>query len=409
MSTKTYDTIVIGGGPAGMMAAGRAGERGQSVLLLEKNSKLGKKLLISGGGRCNLTNNKDNQSLVRSYKGNPKALNSLFARFNVEDTLNFFKSRGLDTKEEEYGRMFPITDKAESVWEVLKTYVEDSNVEILYDSSVIGISKNDMITVQTNVESYQCKSCIVAVGGLSRPETGSTGDGYIWLEQLGHTIIDNRLALVPLATQEEWPHTISGVSLDHIRLSIWQNRKKISSYNGKILFTHFGVSGPTILNMSSEIGGLLQNDKVSIEIDLRPDLDYAELKEAFNTLLQKESNKSIKNSLPKLIQSSISKVLLEIVNIEPSTPNHSIKKEDRKALMKLIKSLPLSIKGLMGADKAVVSAGGIRLEDINITTMESNITKGIYIVGDLLNVDRPSGGYSLQLCWSTGYVAGDNS
>lgn len=406
------DVVVIGGGPAGMMAAGRAAERGKSVLLLEKNNSLGKKLLITGGGRCNVTNNKpETENLVSSYKGRPKALFSVFSRYGVEQTLQFFNSRGMETKVEAHDRVFPASDKAQSVWDVLVEYMNSTKVTIQTDSAVQKLSVDEskgLITIHTKDRQIITKSCIIATGGLSRPETGSTGDGYKWLSNLGHEIVDNSLALVPIATKETWVESISGMSLPDVKISVWQEGKPKEKKRGPVLFTHFGLSGPIILNLSSTIGELLENGEVTIQLDLQPDLEFTELKDKFHAILQKESNKQLKNSLGKLVTPGFVKILLQISKVNGDTPNHSVTKEDRRKLIHLLKGVPLTVKGLLGADKAVISAGGVKQEEVNFQTMESKIVPNLYIVGDLLNIDKPSGGYSLQLCWSTGYIAGDN-
>lgn len=411
-SIQVWDVIVIGGGPAGMMAAIRASELGKSVLLLEKNPSLGKKLLITGGGRCNLTNNKqDLQSLVSSYKGRPKALFSAFSQFGVEDTLEFFHSRGLQTKVEAESRVFPITDKAESVWQVLLDSLKKNRTQIKTSTVVDSIEYNrtsKLFSIKSKYHELTTKSCIVSTGGTSRPETGSTGDGFGWLKKLGHTITENNLALVPVSTKESWTKRLAGVSLKDVRISIVQDSKRQSSKLGKILFTHVGLSGPTILNMSSQVGELLQHGEATIEVDLLPHTDNQQLKSDLYQLLESQNNKIIKNSLKSLVPSTLVSILLELADINPSTPNHSLSKEKRKNLIKTIKSLQFTAKGLLGSDKAVVSSGGVDIKEVNFQTMESRIIPGLYIVGDLLNIDRPSGGYSLQICWSTGFVAGQH-
>jgi predicted Rossmann fold flavoprotein len=409
---KIWDAIVIGGGPAGMMAAGRAAERGKTVLLLEKNRGLGKKLLITGGGRCNLTNYKpEMNTLVASYKGKPKALYSVFSQFGVEDTLNFFHSHGLGTKLEAEGRMFPITDKAESVWEVLVDYIQTRKVGIQTGAAVTGIAHDaatELFTIKLKDDSLLAKSCIVATGGTSHPETGSTGDGFKWLRTLGHTIIDNNFALVPVALKDNWVKNLSGVTLQDIKLNVVQDGKRHDSRSGRLLFTHFGISGPTVLNLSSKIGDLLQYGEVIVELDLLPDLDHTALKAELYELLATDNNKKIKNSLGKLIASSLVDPVLIEADVDGEKANNSITREERVRLIQLMKAMPMHVQKLLGADKAIVSSGGVKIEEVNFQTMESRLIPGLYVVGDVLNIDRPSGGYSLQLCWATGFVAGNN-
>lgn len=413
MKEKIYDSVIIGGGPAGMMAAGRAAELGKKVLLLEKNPTLGKKLLITGGGRCNVTNNKPNiRILAAKYKKNDKFLFSAFSQFGVEQTLEFFHSRGMMTKEENDGRMFPVSDKAQSVYDVLVSYLKENAVEIKTNASVSGIVQDPQTKIFTvklkDKTEIQALSCIVATGGISHPETGSTGEGFSWLKKFGHTVIDNDFALVPIALKDAWAKKLGGVTLQNIKLTAFQKGEKQAVAKGKLLFTHFGISGPTVLNMSKEIGDILPYGEVIILLDLFPHLDHAALRVELQTHLIGESNKLIKNTLSHFIASSLVAPVLEIAQIQGDTPNHSVSREQRLTLVKLLKAIPLNVKGLLGAEKAVISSGGVVLEQVNFKTMESRLVSGLYVIGDVLNIDRPSGGYSLQLCWTTGYVAGTN-
>ena len=410
-----WDVVVIGGGAAGMMAAGRAASLGRSVLLLEKNPTLGKKLLITGGGRCNVTNNKPElRTMLKKYKGNDQFLFSAFSQFGVEDTLDFFNTRGMPTKEEAEGRVFPVSNKAQSVFDVFVGYMKEGGVQVQTNSAVSGLSvdaETKHIRVRLkNKEEIVAKSCIVATGGISRPETGSTGDGFLWLKKLGHAIIENDFALVPIALTDAWAKKLGGVTLKDITLTTFQNGQKQESYRkGKLLFTHFGVSGPTVLNMSKAVGELLQYGTVAIALDLFPNADDQALKARLQELLITESNKKLKNTLSRLIPAAVVSALLTLAKIDGETANHSVRREDRSALVALMKAIPLHVKNLLGADKAVVSSGGVALKEVDFKTMQSRIVPNLYLIGDILNIDRPSGGYSLQLCWTTGFVAGSNS
>lgn len=406
-----WDVVVIGGGPAGMMAAGRAAERGKKVLLLEKNTSLGKKLLITGGGRCNISNNKaTTREMLSKYKGNDQFLYSAFSQFDVPATLAFFKERGLQTKEENEGRLFPVTNSAQSVYDVLYTYMKKGNVDIRKSTIVSSIKKskdgNGIVVRTKSGNDILTKACVLATGGTSRPETGSTGEGFAWLKKLGHTIIENDVALVPIALNDAWVKKLSGVVLPDIKLTTYQNGQKQESYKGKLLFTHVGISGPTVLNMSKDVGELLKYGDVTIMIDLFPTADNGTLKRRLQTVLVDESNKKLKNVLGRLIPSALVSTFLKLTDIDGETFNHSVSSEDRVKLVKYMKEVPLHVKGLLGKDKAVVSSGGVALTEVDFKTMESRIVKGLHLVGDVLNIDRPSGGYSLQLCWTTGCVAG---
>ncbi len=410
---KIWDVVVIGGGPAGMMAAGTAAQRGKKVLLIEKNTNLGKKLLITGGGRCNVTNNKpDNRTMLAKYKGNDQFLFSAFSQWNVINTLSFFNDRKMPTKEENEGRIFPVSNSAQSVYDVLYAYMQEHGVTIRKSSiagSITVHKDTGIITIHTKSgNDIDTKTCIVATGGTSRPETGSTGEGFMWLKKLGHKIIENDVALVPVTLTDTWVRKISGLTLTDVKLTTFQNNQKQESHKGKLLFTHVGVSGPTILNMSKDIGELLKYGEVTIMIDLFPSKDNKSLKQNLQDILVEESNKKLKNVLGQLIPSPLVSVILELASIDGETFCHSVSSEDRIALTKHMKEIPLHVKGLLGKDKAVVSSGGVALEEVDFKTMQSRIVPNLYLVGDVLNIDRPSGGYSLQLCWTTGFVAGNN-
>jgi len=410
---ELWDVVVIGGGPAGMMAAGRAAERGRKVLLLEKNQNLGKKLLITGGGRCNVTNNKlEMRTMLAQYKGSGKFLFSSFSQFGVQETLKFFHTRGMATKEEAEGRIFPLSNKAQSVWDVLVRYVKEGGVRIKLNAAVVSLfSPADrqyvVIRLKDKTE-IRAKSCIVATGGTSRPETGSTGEGFSWLAKLGHTIREDGVALVPIALEDAWAKKLGGVTLKDIKLTAFQNGEKRGAQEGKMLFTHFGVSGPAVLNMSREIEDLVQYGKVVIELDLFPKLDQGALRQKLQALLAAEPNKKLKNTLGSLVLAALVSPLLELARINGDAPNRGVKREERVRLAMLMKAVPLRVKGLLGADKAVVSSGGVALEEINFKTMQSRLVPNLYVAGDVLHIDRPSGGYSLQIAWTTGFVAGDS-
>lgn len=417
LKTETHtmwDVVVIGGGPAGMIAAGRAGALGKKVLLLEKNTQLGKKLLITGGGRSNITNNKTNtREILAKYKGSDKFLFSAFSQFNVTDTLSFFNERGMPTKEENEGRIFPVSNSAQSVFDVLYTYMQEGKVQIQKGSTVAALTREKdsghfIITTKSGNSIY-AKACIVATGGLSRPETGSTGEGFSWLKKLGHTIVANDMALVPVALSDAWVKKISGVALSDIKLTTFQNKEKQESYKGKVLFTHFGISGPTVLNMSRDISELLKYGEVMIGLDLFPSLDVGSLRQRLQTLLVTESNKKIKNVLGQFVATPLVTPLCELLHIDGDTFCHSVSTEDRAHIASCVKEIPLHVQGLLGEDKAIVSSGGVVLTEVDFKTMQSRKVENLYLVGDVLDIDRPSGGYSLQLCWTTGYIAGSNA
>lgn len=408
-----WDVVVIGGGASGMMTAGRAASLGKKVLLLEKNEELGKKLLITGGGRCNVTNaEEDLRVLLSKFKDSDKFLFSAFSQFSNKDTLEFFNSRGMETKVETNNRVFPITNKAESVWNVLLEYLKTNNVTIRSNCTVVGIEieGNKISSVKLKDKTkIKSKSFVLSTGGKSHPETGSTGDGFKWLSELGHKVTEPTASLVPISVEEEWVKTLQGVSLENVKISVFQNDIKQETKKGKILFTHFGLSGPTILNLSSEVGELLKYGDVFLSLDVLPDLDYGQLNLKLQNIFKEKSNKKFKNTLDSLLPFALAPVLVALSGIDGDKPSHSITREERLHLVQVMKDLRVKVTGLLGEDKAIVTSGGVSLEEVDFKTMSSKLFTNLYLTGDILNIDRPSGGYSLQLCWTTGFVAGSNA
>jgi predicted Rossmann fold flavoprotein len=264
-----------------------------------------------------------------------------------------------------------------------------------------------MFLIKTKAQgTFTAKQCILATGGLSRPETGSTGDGFTFAKRLGHTITEHDVALVPVATKERWVQKVSGTTLSDITITVLVDGERKEKQTGKLLFTHIGVSGPTVLNLSKRIGEWLQSGTVTLGLDLAPHADHGTVRKQLTDLFQEHSNKRVRNALSELVSAGLGRVLLELSGIDGDTPCHSIRVEEKKALVENLKHLTVTVSGLLGTDKAVISSGGVKLEEIDFKTMESKKVSGFFLVGDMLDIDRPSGGYSLQLCWSTGYVAG---
>lgn len=409
-----WDVVVVGGGPAGMMAAGTAAERGARVLLIEKNKILGKKLLITGGGRCNVTNAEfDTRALLAKFKGSGKFLFSTFSQRDVQATLDFFHSKNMPTKIEAEKRVFPASNTAQSVWDVLVTYMKEGKVTVMTDAPVIGFITHEQKIIAVKIKGgteIKGKSFILATGGKSRPETGSTGDGLKWLKDIGHTVHEMNASLVPVAVKDVWVKQLSGISLPEVKITVLQNGVKQLMKKGKILFTHFGVSGPTILNMSGDIGELLKYGEVVISLDVVPTIVSDMLDKKLQELFREQSNnKKFKNALSALVPSTLAGVVIEVSKIDPDTFCHSITREERLRLGQVLKHLTMRAGKLLGLEKAVVTSGGIDLGEVDFKTMRSRKYDNLYVVGDVLNIDRPSGGYSLQLCWTTGYVAGMHS
>lgn len=411
-----YDVAVVGGGPAGMMAAGRAGELGARVILIEKNDSLGKKLLITGGGRCNLTNAEfDTGKFLEKFKDSSKFLFSAFSQFGVRETLGFFHKRGVKTKVEKEQRVFPVSNDARTVFDALLKYMKEHKVIIIPNSIAVDIlmsEKDERKAVGIRLKNKKiivARSIIIATGGTSRPETGSTGDGYSWLKKIGHTIIKPSPSLVPIAVKDNWVKRLAGVSLADVKITLFQNGIKQDARKGKILFTHFGLSGPAILNMSKDIGELLKYGDVLISLDLFPPLDHSKLNSRIREALEESRNKKIKNSLCPLIPSALAPTIAMISKINPERQCNSVTREERLTLVNVLKNVPVRADKLLGVEKAIISSGGVALDKIDFKTMRSRFFSNLYLVGDVLNIDRPSGGYSLQLCWTTGFVAGSSA
>lgn len=408
-----YDVIVIGGGASGMMAAGRSAERGKKVLLLEKNSALGQKLAITGGGRCNITNAEESAHLLLAHYGAAKGfLHALFADFGVKDTFEFFESRGLKLKIEDNKRAFPVTERAPDVVKILVDYLKQSRVEIMTNAPVTKINCKDgaIVSVIARSKEWLARSYIFATGGASHPETGSTGDGFAWLKNLGHTVEAPTPNLVPLSIAETWIKNLSGVALDNVKITFFVDQTKKFFLKGKILCTHFGISGPTILNAARRVADLLHEGPVTAVIDLYPAFDVGALDRHITAVFDEHKNKTFANALPFLVPPGTTRSLAQLITfIDPETKVHSVKKDQRKALAELFKHLSLTVQGLMGYDRAVVADGGVVLKEIDNKTMRSKIISNLFITGDLLHINRPSGGYSLQLCWTTGYAAGNSA
>jgi hypothetical protein len=412
--TKKYDLIVIGGGASGMMAAGRAGERGLRVLLIEKNKQFGKKILITGNGRCNILNAIENEHMLLEKYGNSKQfLYSLFAQFGEKDAFDFFDLGGLPLVVEEYNRVFPKSQSAVDVVRFLVDYMHRGNVEVRTQCAVSGvrIKDNNIESILCGEEVLMATEYIFATGGVSHPETGSTGDGYRWLKQLGHTVVSPTPSLVPLAVKERWVKELSGISLEGMKITFFVDNEKEFKLNGKILFTHFGVSGPLILNSASKVSKLLPTGIVTAAIDMFPKLDIGNLERQIISIFDVNKNKTLKNIISELVPAGITKGMLILLNqyMDVETKVHSVTKEDRKKIVNLFKALPITITGLMGLDRAIVADGGLPLTEVDMKTMRSKKITNLFVTGELLHINRPSGGFSLQLCWSTGYVAGSNA
>lgn len=410
---EKYDVIVIGGGASGMMAAGHAAKKGKNVLIIEKNKNLGEKLKITGGGRCNITNAEENiRVFMKNYGKAEQFLYSPFSIFGVPETVSFFESIGIPIVVQARNRAFPKTEKALDVYKALEKFINRDNIKVLKNTSVKSIEKDRELIkqVNTNNGTYKADQYILATGGMSHPETGSTGDGFKWLKELGHNVVEPTPTIVPLAIKESWVHELAGVSLSFMKITFFVDNKKAFSKTGKILFTHFGLSGPLILNSAADVKDLLHTGFVTAHIDTYPDTDHKMLEQKIISVFDNNKNKDIKNILDEIVPHGMQNIFFKIIPaIEPNTKVHSISKEQRKELVSILKALPITITGLMGYDRAVVADGGVSLTEIDMKTFKSKVIKNLSITGDLLHINRPSGGFSLQLCWTSGYIAGTNA
>ncbi|MFH1175114.1 MAG: NAD(P)/FAD-dependent oxidoreductase, partial [bacterium] len=400
---------VIGGGPAGMMAAGRAAELGAKVVLIDKNKNLGRKLLITGKGRCNITHAEfDGKEFVKELGKNGKFIFSSLSAFGPQDVIKFFEEKGLKTKIERGRRVFPVSDKAMDVLSVLSEYLKKNNVKIIFGQEVLGFNiKDKKITgIRLKNEIINSDKFILAVGGKSHPLTGSTGDGYSFAKEMGHGIIEASPSLVPIKIKEDWAKDLQGLSLKNIAINIFQNNKKQDSRFGEMLFTHFGLSGPIILDASKKIGELLKDGKVEIRIDLKPALDFLQLDKRLQRDFEGSRKKDFKNYLPELLPQKLIETFLKLSGIDPHKKLHFVTKQERKNILHLLKEMKMTASGLLGFDQAIVTSGGVSLSEVDSKTMKSKIISNLFFAGEILDLDGPTGGYNLQISWSTGYAAG---
>jgi len=408
-----FDVAVIGGGPSGMMAAARAAELGSRVVLIEKNQTLGNKLLLTGKGRCNLTRAENNlKDFADSFGKQGRFLSSGLSVFGTKDTINFFESHGLKTKIERGKRVFPVTDKARDVLNVLENCLKQGNVVVLKGRKVKTLEKSENKITNIVLEGGKriiAYNYIICTGGKSYPSTGSTGDGYAWTKKLGHTIIMPAPALTPLKIKEKWTSKLQGLSLKNVEISVWQNNKKKDERFGEALFTHFGISGPIILGMSKNIGKLFKNGEVKLHLDLKPGLDEGKLDRRLQRDFEKYQNKFFKNALDDLLPRKLIPLIIKLSGIHPNKETNSITRQERQQLVCLLKQIKITVKGLVGFEKAIITTGGVDLKEIDSRTMKSKIINNLYLAGEIINLDGPSGGYNLQLCWTTGYLAGQSA
>ena len=404
---KKYDVIVIGGGAAGMIAAGRAAECSENVLLVEKNEKLGKKVYITGKGRCNVTNSADGDDMIRNIPVNGRFMYSALSNFSNWDLVGLLYENGTPTKEERGGRMFPESDKSSDIIKALSKYALKKNVDLAWDEAKdIIINEGTAVGVKlSKAGDVFADKVIVATGGKSYPQTGSTGDGYRFAKKAGHTVIKPSAALVPLVIKEKWVKELQGLSLKNIRIEVLKNGKIIYEDFGEMLFTHFGLSGPVILSSSIHMENFKEND-YKVKIDLKPALDEETLDKRLLRDFEESKNKDFANSLDGLLPKKLIPVIIRESKIDPRKKVNEITKEERAVLGTLLKSLEFSVEGLRPIEEAIITKGGVSVSEINPKTMESKMVSGLYFAGEVIDVCAYTGGYNLQIAFSTGYAAG---
>ena len=398
--------IIIGAGPAGMMAAIEA-SKNNNVFLLDGNDKLGKKLFITGKGRCNVTNAKNIGDFFDYIKGNPEFLYSSLYSFTNEDTMKFFESRGIKLKVERGDRVFPLSDKSSDIIKGLKMALKENNVNILFNHKVtdINVVNNKIISVVCNDKIIEGDYFIIATGGASYESTGSKGEGQKFAKKMGHKIIPLKPSLVPIELEEKFVQNLMGLSLKNVNLKICENNKVVYNELGEMLFTHFGISGPLVLSGSRFIK---ENEKYKVSIDLKPALDFKALDNRILRDFKKYSNKEFKNSLNDLLPKKIIDTIIMLSNIKEDKKVNEITKEERKNLVSLLKNLTFNVKGLRSLNEAIVTKGGVDTHEIDPSTMKSKIISNLSFAGEVIDVDAFTGGYNVQIALSTGYIAGSS-
>ncbi|MDU6767780.1 MAG: NAD(P)/FAD-dependent oxidoreductase [Veillonella sp.] len=402
--------VVIGGGAAGLMAAVIAGREGAKVTLLEKMNYVGKKMGITGKGRCNITNACDMSDFIKNTPGNGKFLYGAYERFTNEDLLQLLHDAGLETKVERGGRVFPASDSALDVRNTFMKLMKHYGVDVHLEEPVKKLLIDDGVVtgVVTDRETYHADAVVIATGGKSYPATGSTGDGYMLAAQVGHKITDIRPSLVPIVTEESWVKDLMGLSLRNVELSIVAKNKVQAKMFGEMMFTHFGITGPIVLSLSHTVGKLMRKKNIGtigLDINLKPALSSETLDKRLQKDFDLYSKKQLINGMKDLLPSRLIPLIIELAGIDPQKPINQISKEERQQIGYMLQHMPLTVKGLRPVEEAIVTAGGISLKEFNPKTMESKLVKGLYGAGEVLDIDAFTGGYNLQAAFSTGYVA----
>ncbi|PAB61170.1 BaiN/RdsA family NAD(P)/FAD-dependent oxidoreductase [Anaeromicrobium sediminis] len=403
--------IVIGGGAAGMIAAATSASKGNETVLLEQNEKLGKKIYITGKGRCNITNAQDVEELINNVTTNKNFLYSAFYSYTNDDIINLMHEHGVKTKVERGFRVFPVSDKSSDVIKALEKNMSKYKVDVRLDTKVKDIIvKDNKVTgvILSDNKKINCEKIIIATGGLSYPTTGATGDGYNFAKKVGHNVVKLKAALIPLETKEGWIKELQGLSLRNVEIKFHHKNKVVYSNFGEMLFTHFGISGPLVLSASNYINEYLEKGNMAVTINLKPALDRDKLDKRIQRDFEKYSNKQFKNALKDLLPAKLIPVIIKLSNIEEEKTVNQITKEERKNLLDNITKLPMTVTKTRPIKEAIITSGGINVKEIDPSTMESKKTSGLYFAGEVIDVEALTGGYNLQIAYSTGYLAGMN-
>lgn len=400
--------FVIGGGPAGMICAANAAKNGHTVTLFERNEKLGKKLYITGKGRCNVTNVAERDAFFEHVLRNPRFLYSAFSHFDNKDLMERIEQAGVPLKTERGGRVFPVSDKSSDILRACEKIVRESGVTVRLNAHVDEVLTQDgaVSGIRIGTQTLACDAVVVATGGISYPQTGSTGDGYDFARATGHAVEEPVASLVPLVTEELWPRELAGLTLKNVTLTAEKKGKEVFSELGELLFTHFGISGPLVLSLSGVIAG--QPAGTRLAIDLKPALSREQLDARLLRDLQEGARQQVKTALHALLPQRLLEIVLELAGIDGALPVGQLSKTMRLQLIEMLKALPLTVSGARGLNEAVVTRGGVSVRDVNASTMESKRVKGLYFAGEVLDIDATTGGYNLQIAWSTGALAGDS-
>ncbi len=400
----TFDGIVIGGGPAGLYAAIHAARQGNRVLLLERNDRLGKKLLITGKGRCNVTNDCDAQEVLKNIPRNGRFLYSAMEKHPPKAVMDFFEGLGCPLKTERGNRVFPVSDKSQSILDTLKSAANKAEVTVRTGRAVEILTKDGCVSgVRTEKENHSCRWVVLATGGLSYPTTGSTGDGYRMVQALGHMVTACEGSLVPLETDGNDCPDMQGLSLRNVGVKLVNEKGKILYKDfGELLFTHFGISGPTVLSASAHLKG-----DCRLVMDLKPALDEGKLNDRILRDLETYRNRTMENALTDLLPRSMIPVVLRRLGIDPQLQANSLKKEDRRALVELLKNFSVTITGKRPVAEAIITSGGVKTSEIDPKTMESKLVPGLYFAGEIIDCDAYTGGFNLQIAWATAFAAGN--